>query len=115
MKKMFLGACALALLASVSAVKPAEAGRLDRYDVLVINSAASTITTIYAYSVEAGENYGDILPGTIEPGQSKLVTFSDGAGGCRWKVKAVLANNSKTDWVEHNICSLNSWTINKGY
>ena len=93
-------------VATVHATAPARPSQ-DAYnrDVRIHNQTGWSMTYLYA---SAGGDWGDDLlgSGTLEPGQSVVVSIDDGSGACRYSLRAEFDNGQSLQRNGVNACEV---------
>ena len=92
---------------STASVSPPMRLSQDSYnrDVRIHNQTGWSMTYLYA---SAGGDWGEDLlgSGTLEPGQSVVVTIDDGSGACRYSLRAEFDNGQSLQRNGVNACEV---------
>lgn len=103
-------AAVTALALSLGSYTDADAARLKRYQLRIINNTSSTILSVYARNLETDDLSGDILSGVISPDDSRVVNLFDGTGTCHFRIQADTIDGRESR-KNINVCTTVSLTI----
>lgn len=98
---------------TTSGASTAADGRDRR--VRVVNNSGQTIQIVQGSAVSQGNWGQDRIPTTtLASGGSAIVDFNDNNGECQYDLRVTLADGTKRDQRNVNVCTVTEWTINSG-
>jgi hypothetical protein len=104
-KIKFAKVAAVAVCALCIGLAAAGSASAARRSVLVINDTNHTMTSLYASNIHDPHYHGDWLGrNVLNPGQSIVINFNDGAGACLFDVRGDFNDNTYVQRRSMNVC-----------
>lgn len=102
----------LALALTLASLALSGAAQAADRRVELVNAARVDLREFYASNTKRSSWEEDILGrDTLSPGESVMINIDDGSGACRFDFLAVMANGSKVEKRDVNVCEISRFTV----